>query len=62
MVKATTPRKIDEEDEFSRAALGQQGEGKAGTSEGPQPKTHPKVGQYRRQEAQKHDHVRDRGR
>ena len=60
MQKATTPKEIDLEEDFTRAASGEQGEGKAGTSEGPQPKKGSKVDQYRRQKASKRDRDKDR--
>ena len=62
MEKASRPRKIDLEEEFTRAASGKQGEGKAGTSEGPQPQKRSKVAQYRRQKARKRDRDKDRER
>ena len=62
MQKATTPKEIDLEEDFTRAASGEQGEGKTGTSEGPQPKKGSKVDQYRRQKASKRDRDKDRER
>lgn len=63
MAKASRPKVIDLEDEFTRAASGKQGEGKAGTSEGPQPQKRSKVDQYRRQKrARNRDRDKDRER
>lgn len=62
MEKASRSKVIDLEGEFTRAASGKQGEGKAGTSEGPQPQKRSKVAQYRRQKARRRDRNKDRER
>lgn len=59
MEKATSPKRIDLQKEFFRAASDQQGEGKSGTSEGSHPKERPKINRRRRR---KRDHDKDRGR
>ena len=48
------------EDDFTRAASGEQGEGKAGTSDGAQLNKRSKVNKYQQQKSRKQD--RDRGR
>ena len=58
--KATTPKEPDLEDDFARAASGERGEGKAGTTDGAQLKKRPSVDRNRQQMWRKSD--RDRGR